>query len=93
MKSFGIAFNTNSKVYVTDTLNDHIVVLNSGFTFFDSFGSHGADQEQFSCPSGITCDSEGKMYIVDRDNNCVRSSLPKEAFGKRLVGMAGGKDN
>ena len=53
-----IVFNaTNKKVYVTDSNNHRVQVLNSDLTFSSSFGKRGSDNGQFTFPCGIACDS------------------------------------
>ena len=64
----GIAFNAyNDKVYVTDSLNHRIQVLNSDLTFSSVFG-----EGQFRDLGGIACDSTGKVYVTDHDNDRIQ---------------------
>lgn len=59
-----IAFSaSNNMVYVTDT---GIQVLNSDLTFSSLFGKKGNGKGQFRLPSGLACDSTGKVYVADR---------------------------
>ena len=64
-----IAFNTiNNKVYVADSGNHSIQVLNSDLTFSSRFGWQGNGKRQFNYPWGIACDSTGKVYVADNEN-------------------------
>ena len=69
----GIAVNTrNNKVYVADSENHRIQVLNSDLTFSATFGKYGNDKGQFRSPSAVTCDSAGNVYVADCDNNRIQ---------------------
>lgn len=60
-------------VYVADTGNNRIVVLNLDMELLrivDSFDNNGTE-DTFKNPSGIYCDGEGNLYIADTDNKRV----------------------
>ena len=59
-------------MYVADTRNHCIQVLNSDLTFSATFGNYGEDQGQFGFPSAITCDSAGNVYVADTGNHRVQ---------------------
>jgi tripartite motif-containing protein 2/3/tripartite motif-containing protein 71 len=60
----GVAFNAcNKKVYVADTHNHRIQVINSDFTISSIIG--GQEGSKFSYPQGVACDRIGNMYIAD----------------------------
>ena len=68
-----ILFNaSNNKIYVVDGRNSRIQVLNSDLTFFKIFGNEGSGKGQFKYPWGIACDSTGKVYLTDNENNCIQ---------------------
>ena len=57
-------------MYVADTGNNRIVVLNTEMELLrviDSFRNQGED-DTFKNPSGLYCDEEGTLYIADTDN-------------------------
>ena len=57
-----MAFNaSNKKIYVVDSDNYRIQVLNSDLTFSNTFGKKGSAEGQFKEPYGIACDSNGKV--------------------------------
>jgi DNA-binding beta-propeller fold protein YncE len=67
----GIAFNThNKKVYVVDTWNHRIQVLNSDLTFYGISG--GKESGCFSFPWGVACDSTGNVYVADSGNGHIQ---------------------
>lgn len=85
----GIAVHPiNKKVYVTDTLNHRIRVLNSDLTDDQMFGKYG-DQKgaEFVYPTSVACDSTGRVYVVDSGNNRVKiftaegTPTPVDSFG------------
>ncbi len=72
-RPYGIAFNSsNNKIYVTDSPNHHIQVLNSDLTYSSTIGRWGSGNGEFYYPSGIFCDSTGKVYVADSDNNHIQ---------------------
>ena len=85
----GIVVNTvNSKIYMSDSSNNRIQVLNSDLTFSSSFGQRGSDEGQFDQPRGITCDSAGKLYVADRKNNRIQVFTAEGKF-LRMFGEFG----
>ena len=72
-KPHGITLNSsNGKVYVADTGNHRVQVLNSDLVFSNTFGKEGKDRGQFDCPHGIACDSAGNVYVVDCGNHRIQ---------------------
>ena len=66
---WAIAYNhTNNRVYVCDTGNHRITILNHDLIFCSSFGSKGSEPGQFNTPSGIAVDIKGNVLIADRGN-------------------------
>ena len=65
-----VTFNaTNNKVYVVDQFNNQVQVLNSDFTFSNTFGKEGSGKGQFKNLWSIACDSTGKVYVTDSSNH------------------------
>jgi len=65
-------------IYVADTGN-HVIrkIENSMVTTISGTGSAGfvdgvASEAQFNLPSALTMDSEGRLYVADTLNNCIR---------------------
>jgi sugar lactone lactonase YvrE len=78
----GVAVDSGGNVYVADTYNHRIrkispagevrTLAGSAEGFADGSGA-GA---QFQIPHGVTVDSVGNVYVVDRDNNRIRKISP-----------------
>ena len=70
-ESEGFHYPTNitvardGRVYITDSLNYRIQVLDPGLAFSKRFGAAGDGPGYFSRPKGIATDSEGHVYVVD----------------------------
>ena len=103
---FAIAYNdTNNRVYVCDTYNHRITILNHDLTFHSSFGSKGSDGGQFSVPAGISVDTTSHVLVADYDNKRIQvfdpsgrylSSITHTTPGQRLqspVSVAVGPDD
>ena len=93
---WALAYNdTNNRVYVCDTNNNRITILNHDLTFHGSFGSKGSDAGQFNKPEGISVDSKGNVLVADMRNNRIQvfdesgrylSSITHTTPGQRLKG-------
>ena len=71
---------TNDKVYVCDTYNHRIQVLNSDFTFSSTFGSKGNNPGQFTRPVDIAVVKDGKIFVADFENNRIQVFNPSGQF-------------
>ena len=103
---FAIAYNgTNNRLYVCDTNNHRITILNHDLTFHGSFGSEGHDAGYFNCPDGLSVDSKGNVLVADYLNNRVQvfnasghhlSSITHTTPGEKLqrpISVAVGPDD
>ena len=70
----------NDKVYVCDTSNHRIQVLNSDLTFSSTFGRKGNNPGQFNCPADIAVDKDGNMFVADQGNNRIQVFNPSGQF-------------
>ena len=87
-----IAINTsNNKMYVVDTSNYRIQVLNSDLTFSNTFGKRGENKGEFIYPWAIACDSTGNVYVVDFGNDRIQVFTPTGKF-LRMFGSHGEGD-
>lgn len=69
----GVVYNsTNSKVYVVDTGNYRIQILNSDLSYYGTFGRRGGGKGQFERPLYIACDSYGNVYATDREKHSIQ---------------------
>jgi DNA-binding beta-propeller fold protein YncE len=68
----GIATDGNGNIYVVDTHNHRIQVINYNGLLLDIWGSLGTGERQFNYPRGIEVDGIGNVYIVDTFNHRVQ---------------------
>ncbi|MCF8056396.1 MAG: 6-bladed beta-propeller [Desulfocapsa sp.] len=69
LRPSGIAYNrSTNQLYVTDTLNHRIMVLNRHGHLLDGIGSRGAEPGYFNFPTHLALDSEGSVYVTDSMN-------------------------
>jgi len=85
MRPTGIAFHTGSRrLYVTDTLENQIVVFDEAGMRLDAFGSRGAAVGEFNFPSSLTL-HEDILYVNDTMNYRIQAftldGSPVIAFG------------
>ena len=59
----------NGKIFIADSNNHRIQVLNSDFSFSHSFG--GPPSEEFQYPWDVICDDSDHVYIVDNAHHTV----------------------
>ena len=64
--------HTSNRVYVCDTHNSRIAILNHDLTFHDSFGSKGMEITQLHRPEGIAVDNKGNVFVADYSNHRIQ---------------------
>ena len=71
-------------MYVADTGNHKIQVLNSDLTYYTSFGTKGSNNGEFNYPF---IDSEGNVYVADSENHRIQvftaGGVYLRQFGKK----------
>ena len=71
-KFFGptnVAVDRQGLIYVADTLNCRVQVLDANGKFVRAFGAQGDRPGEFIRPKGIAVDSEGHVYVADAEFN------------------------
>ena len=63
----------NKRVYVTESVNHRVQVLDASLKHVTMFGCHGEGEGQFKEPKDISFDGAGNCYIADRFNNRVQA--------------------
>ena len=63
---------TTGQIFIADTFNHRIQVLDKDLTYSRSFGMKGSSPEQFQHPWDVTIDNEGYLYVVDYNNHCIK---------------------
>ena len=64
-----VAVDREGRIYVADTLNCRIQILDHNGKFVRAFGAQGDRPGEFIRPKGIAVDSEGHVYVADAEFN------------------------
>ena len=88
----GIGINpANNRIYVCDSYNHRVQILNSDLTYCDSFGGSGRVNGKFNRPSGVAIDKTGKVYVADANNHRVQIFTEDGQFLKMFGSKCGRK--
>ena len=71
---------TTGQIFIADTDNHRIQVLNNDLTYSDSFGKLGSARKQFKYPYDVAFDNEEYLYVVDHHNHCIKKFTPKGQY-------------
>lgn len=68
----GLAVDDQDRLYVVDTFQHKVFVINTkdGKQLF-TFGERGLEEGQFNFPNSVAVGTDGRVYVVDRENNRV----------------------
>jgi DNA-binding beta-propeller fold protein YncE len=64
-----VAVDRNGRIYVSDTWNYRVQILDPDGKFIRAFGAQGDRPGEFIRPKGIAVDSEGHVYVADAEFN------------------------
>jgi len=70
----------NDNILLSDCKNNCICIYSSNFDYVTKFGSEGSGEGLFKEPRGIALDNEGKLYVVDRNNNRIQKFSPNSDY-------------
>ena len=101
-RPFGIALDTAGNIYVADSLNQRIRMINvatgiittiagSGLSGFSGDGGP-ALSATFAFPTGIAVDVYGKIYVADTQNNVIRMLTPTNCSSALILGVISAGD-
>lgn len=65
------------RLFVADTYNHRVLVLDSMGSFVETLGEGGAGPAQFFFPSGLAVDGGGNLYVADSKNHRVQLFISK----------------
>ncbi len=70
-----VAWDSTGRLYVAsgDAGNPRVTILNLEEDFFGEFGSPGDGDRSIGTPTSIAIDSSERIFIADRQGNCIRS--------------------
>jgi tripartite motif-containing protein 71 len=81
-----------SRVYVVDSGNNRLVVLDrSGKTQF-SVGREGQGEGEFQDPVGLGIDRDGRIYVADTGNHRIQIFTAEGKFSRAFAITSGGVD-
>ena len=69
----GVLVFPNKQIFVADTLNNRIVILDENGMAVTAFGSQGVATGQFNLPRSICRDHWGKIRILDTGNSRIQT--------------------
>jgi DNA-binding beta-propeller fold protein YncE len=76
----------NGNIFIADTGNDRVQMLNSDGSFGFVFGQSGSKTGQFRGPQGIAVSGKGNIFVADTGNSRIQIFNPQgiflSAFGK-----------
>ena len=82
-----ICYSSDGSLYIADTGNNRIVVLNNGMTevvdIIDSFDNNGKN-DTFKAPYGVCISENGQLYVADSQNHRI-VVLEKDGTLVRIV--------
>jgi len=88
-----VAVDRQGDIYVADTFNNRVQILDPEGKFLKAFGAQGDSPGEFIRPKGIAVDSEGHIYVADSEFNnfqiLTREGQPLLAVGQ--LGTAPGE--
>jgi YD repeat-containing protein len=76
-------------LYVSDSANDRVAIINEKREYQKAFGSAGTGSGQFEAPNGIAFDAAGNVYVGDSGNNRVDEFTAEGKTVIRSLGSAG----
>ena len=90
-KPTDIAIAKDGSFYVSDGYgNSRVVKFSATGKYLSEWGRKGNNVGEFNIPHGITLDSNGNVYIADRENNRIQVFDPNGKFIKQFAGNSFG---
>ena len=63
---------TTGQIFIADSSNHRIQVLNNDLTYSHSFGNEGSVSEKSYYPYDVKFNNEGYLYVADFNNHCIK---------------------
>ncbi|MBM3841083.1 MAG: hypothetical protein FJ398_24640 [Verrucomicrobia bacterium] len=88
-KPTDIAFAPNGDVFVSDGYgNSRVVKFNHAGKFLLAWGKKGTGEGEFNVPHAVRLDSQGRVYVADRENDRVQVFDQNGKFIRQFDGFA-----
>jgi peptidylamidoglycolate lyase len=85
-KPTDIAIAEDGSIYVCDGYgNSRVVKFSASGKYLLAWGKKGSKESEFDIPHGISLDSNGNVYVADRENNRIQVFDPNGKFIKQLA--------
>jgi DNA-binding beta-propeller fold protein YncE len=77
----GVGVNPDGKlVYIADTGNDRIVILDNALEYVRKFGGRGTSEGFLTSPSDVAVRSDGVVFVTDTGNNRIEYYTPHGTY-------------
>ncbi len=83
-KAGRIFVGKDDRIYMIDTANQRVLVLNPDGAFLLAFGAHGIGRGKFLRPADLCLDSAGRIYVTDPGAERVQVFTSRGKFLYRL---------
>ncbi len=80
-----------SRIYIVDSGNNQLVVLNKDGKLKFSVGREGQGEGEFQDPVGIGIDHEGSIYVADTGNHRIQIFTAEGKYSGTIAVTSGGK--
>ncbi len=86
----GISVDSHGNIYIADTENNEIKVLNSENKLIHKFNGINTTDGKFKLPKGVAIDNDNYIYVVDTGNNKIRIFIPNGSQIRSFGGYGSG---
>jgi DNA-binding beta-propeller fold protein YncE len=82
---YGVAVDSSGNVYVADTNNNRVQVLNSSLVYQSQWGAYGTTNGTLDAPTGIAADPDGNLIITNDGASATEPAVQKFSAGGTLM--------
>ena len=89
--AYGIAIHPKTEqIYLADSCNHRIQVINNDFTYSHNIGSKGMEPGQLQYPMDVALDSDGNVYVCNSGNISIDVLTSDGTFIRRFGSKGSG---